>query len=203
MYLRQFLLGFLEFFLNGCNHILLLFLILKNGRCFIRYMWWLLLLPLDFILELSDPGMQFLDNSLGEVGSLGEFILNLFVDLKLLPKLHDLSLQFFVLEDYLLSLLALVFQLAGELMVLKHGQPSSGLKFFFFEAEQVLPHFPDLVSHFWVNKALPSLILSVACTFSLSLSATSLIRLAISISLCSSSSLISFWRASRSLMYNL
>ena len=92
--------------------------------------------------------MQFLDNSLGEVGSLGEFILNLFVDLKLLSKLHDLSLQFFVLEDYLLSLLALVFQLTGELMVLKHGQSSSGLKFFFFEAEQVLPHFPDLVSHF-------------------------------------------------------
>lgn len=92
--------------------------------------------------------MEFFDDSLGEVGSLGQFILHLLVDLKLLPKLHDLSLQLFILEDDFLGLLALVFKFTGELMVLKHGQPCSGLQFFLFEAEQVLPHLPYLVSHF-------------------------------------------------------
>lgn len=36
--------------------------------------------------------MQFLDDSLGEVGAFGQLVLHLLVNLKLLPELHYLSL---------------------------------------------------------------------------------------------------------------
>jgi len=91
--------------------------------------------------------VQFFDDSFGEMRPLCQLILNLLVDVKLLFQLHDRGLQFFVFEDYLLGLLALIFKLACKLVVLQHGQSSGCFQFFLFETEKVLPHLSYLVSH--------------------------------------------------------
>ena len=81
------------------------------------------------------------------MGSLGQLLLDLLVDVKLLFELDDGGLQLLIFEDYLFGLLALVFKLAGKLVVLQHGQPSSCFQLFLLEAEEVLPHLPYLVAH--------------------------------------------------------
>jgi len=106
--------------------------------------------------------MQLFDDTLRKVRSFGELLLNLFVDIQLLLEFSYSFLKVLVFEDYLFSLLALVFQFCCKLMVLKHGESGGGLEFFLFKAEQVLPHLSDFVAHFCIKTVVPSLILSVA-----------------------------------------
>lgn len=141
------LLRFLQLFLNGINHAFLLFLVLRDRSIANLRMRASLLLLLHFLFKFCDPGVQFFDDSLGEVRSLSQLLLHLLVNLQLLLQLHDRCLQLFIFEDDLLGLLALVFELTSKLVVLQHGQTSGGLQFLLFETQQVLTHFPDLVSH--------------------------------------------------------
>ena len=70
------------------------------------------------------------------------------MDFQLLSQLNNRGFKFLILEDYLFSLFALILELAGELVVLEHSESCCGLQLFFFQAQQVLSHLSDFVSHF-------------------------------------------------------
>jgi len=64
---------------------------------------------------------QSLDNFLAEMTSLGKFLFNLFVNLNISLQGVNLSFHLVVSVKKLLGLLGLVFQLSGQLMILKDG----------------------------------------------------------------------------------
>ena len=92
-----------------------------------------------------------LDHFLAEVTSLGELLLDLLVDLDLALVRLDLCLHLIVLEDEDLSLLRLMLQLGGQLMVLKDSQMRSCLQLLIVHGQQVRLRLLDVEEHLFAQ----------------------------------------------------
>ena len=78
---------------------------------------------------------------------LGELLLDLLVDLDVSLERLNLRLHFVVLEEQLLSLLRLILQLSGQLVVLQNSQASGRLQLLVVKSKQVGFGLLDLVKH--------------------------------------------------------
>jgi hypothetical protein len=76
-----------------------------------------------------------------------ELALDLLVDFDVSLKGLDLLDQFLVFEKQFFSLLGLVLEFSGQLMILEHGQPGLGVKLFFAQGEKIGLGLLDLVQH--------------------------------------------------------
>ena len=77
------------------------------------------------------------------MGSLGQFLLNLFVNLKVFLEVGHFFSQVLVLKNQLLGLFGLELQLWGKLVILQHGQSRGGLELLLFEREEIGAHVTD------------------------------------------------------------
>ena len=90
---------------------------------------------------------ELLDDLLTEMRSLSELLLDLLMDFDVSLQSLYLCLHFVVLEEQLLSLLGLILELSGELVVLEDSEASGGLELFVVKSEQVSFGLLDLVKH--------------------------------------------------------
>jgi hypothetical protein len=81
------------------------------------------------------------------VRPLGKLLLDLLVDLDVSLERLNLRLHFVVLEEQLLSLLRLILQLSGQLVVLQNSQASGRLQLLVVKSKQVGFGLLDLVKH--------------------------------------------------------
>lgn len=81
------------------------------------------------------------------MGAFSKFFLNFFMNLNVSFKSFYLSLHFIVLKQQLFSLLRLILQLSGQLMILEDGQPSRGLQLFIVECQEVSFGLLNFVQH--------------------------------------------------------
>ena len=81
------------------------------------------------------------------MGSLGQFLLNLFVNLKVFLEVGNFFGQVLVLKNQLLGLFGLELQLWGKLVILQHGQSCGGLELLLFEREEICAHVTDFGEH--------------------------------------------------------
>jgi hypothetical protein len=79
--------------------------------------------------------------------SLSKFLLDLLMDFDVSLQSLNLCLHFVVLEEQLLSLLGLILELSGELVVLEDSEASGGLELLVVKSEQVSFGLLDLVKH--------------------------------------------------------
>lgn len=81
--------------------------------------------------------------------SFGKFSLNFFVNLNVSFDFVDLGTHFVICEQQLLSLLGLMIQLSGQLVILQDGESCCGLQLLIIESQQIGFGFFDFVLHFF------------------------------------------------------
>ena len=87
------------------------------------------------MLELVHLLFELLDDLLTEMRSLSKFLLDLLMDFDVSLQSLNLCLHFVVLEEQLLSLLGLILELSGELVVLENSEASGGLELLVVKSE--------------------------------------------------------------------
>ena len=102
-------------------------------------------------LRIGELLLEPLDDFLAEVTSLGELLLDLFVDLDLALVRLDLCFHLVVLENEDLRLLRLMLQLGGQLMVLEDSQMCRCLQLLIVHGQQVRLRLLDVEEHFFAQ----------------------------------------------------
>jgi len=85
------------------------------------------------------------------MSSLGQLFLNLLVQFYISSETIDLSLLLIISFNQTLSLIALIFKLSCELMILQNSQPSGSLKLLIIKSHQISLSFFDFKVHFLLN----------------------------------------------------
>ena len=103
----------------------------------------------NFFFEKCYLSFILLDNLITEVWSLGKFIFNFSMLVKLTFQHLHLFLQLIILVCQLLNMLWLIFQLTWKLEVLIDSQFGSALKLILIHIKHLHLHIPDIHKHFF------------------------------------------------------